>query len=58
MISKEERIYGRKLLDMLIKYELALFDDKEGGVEVKPASQKIIDGYKKLLREDVEFFYE
>ena len=58
MISEEERIYGRKLLGMLIKYELALFDDKEGGVEVKPASQKIIDGYKKLLREDVEFFYE
>ena len=58
MISKEERIYGRKLLGMLIKYKLALFDDKEGGVEVKPASQKIIDGYKKLLSEDVDFFYE
>ena len=56
MISEVERIYGRKLLDMLIKYNLALFDDKEGGVEVKPASQKIIDGYKKLLSENVDLF--
>ena len=51
MISEEERIYGRKLLDMLIKYELALFDDKEGGIEIKPASQQILDGYKHLLKE-------
>ena len=56
MMSVKERIYGRKLLGMLIKYKLALFDDKEGGVEVKPASQKIIDGYKKLLSEDVDLF--
>ena len=51
MISEKERIYGRKLLGMLIKYELALFDDKEGGVEVRPATQQIIDGYKQLLKE-------
>tara|TARA_R110000764_G_scaffold232029_1_gene324002 strand:+ start:440 stop:613 length:174 start_codon:yes stop_codon:yes gene_type:complete len=54
MMSVKERIYGRKLLGMLIKYKLALFDDKEGGIEVKPASQHIIDSYKKLLSEDVE----
>ena len=51
MISEEERIYDRKLLDMLIKYELALFDDTEGGIEVRPASQQILDGYKQLLTE-------
>ena len=51
MISEKERTYGRKLLGMLIKYELALFDDTEGGIEVRPANQKIIDGYKQLLKE-------